>query len=952
MFCARTVCCLLVVWSCGFLGRPLCRAQQTQRVYLSGHDKDDAVEWEFRCTSGANAGKWATLPVPSQWELHGFGTLNYKKDVGDAVNEHGLYRHRFAAQPAWQGSRVLLVFEGVMTDAAVTLNGKSVGPTHQGGYYRFSYEVTDLLRWDTENVLEANVAKHSANESVNKAERTADFWVFGGIYRPVYLKIVPPQFIQRVAIDARADGSFAADVFVDLSEADAAGQELSVEAQVLTLDGTDVGQPFAAPVAPAGSARPPFDLPPTRVAGAIDSPRQWTAETPHLYEVEFRLKQGAQVLHRQRQRFGFRTIEVRRDDGIYVNGRRVVLKGVNRHSTWPDSGRCLSEEVHRLDIETIKSMNMNAVRMSHYPPDAAFLDLCDELGLYVLDELAGWHWAYDTHVGRQLVEEMVTRDVNHPCVLFWDNGNEGGNNVALDEVFTWFDPQQRTVLHPWEAFGGVNTAHYLEYDRALVASRGAPTRHGTGEVYQEWEDLSDPNKYIYMPTEMMHGLYDGGGGAGLADYWSMMRESPVLGGGFLWVLFDEGIRRPDGTLDCAGNQAPDGLVGPYREREGSFYAVKELWSPIQVKWLGGRRLDIQNDYSFTDATECRLTWQFRKFRTPRDDAAGFTVVSEGAQKLPSIPPGESGELRFGVPLLDAEADALAVRIDDPDGRELWTWVLPLHELAPTQFTQGTGDEPVSVDEHEGAIVVAAGDMAIEIDKSNGMLRRATRGDQEFSLANGPLAVPGASALQGVTHQGTPDRATVELQFTGMLKSVTWNVNHTGWVECQYEYVAEGPHEFFGVTFDYPRELVRGKCWLGDGPFRVWKNRRAGVTLNVWQNEANDTITGYSGWEYPEFADCFANVHWLELQTDEGPITVVPHNPAGFVQVLTPSQPPEQWRGQTDLSLPQCGLALLDAIPPIGSKFKPAATTGPAGQLTEGPGARRGAVSFYFGELPE
>jgi beta-galactosidase/beta-glucuronidase len=107
-----------------------------------------------------------------------------------------------------------------------------------------------------------------------------------------------------------------------------------------------------------------------------------------------------ETIHTYKQRFGFRTFEVRDGDGLYLNGRKIILKGVNRHSFWPDSGRCLSEAVHRLDIETIKDMNGNAVRMSHYPPDVEFLALCDELGLYVLNELAGWHNQYDTDIGR------------------------------------------------------------------------------------------------------------------------------------------------------------------------------------------------------------------------------------------------------------------------------------------------------------------------------------------------------------------------------------------------------------------------------------------------------------------------------------------------------------------------------------------------------------------------
>ena len=915
---------------------------ETERVYLSGRDKDQTVDWKFKCTSGANSDEWTTIAVPSQWEMQGFGTLNYKKDIGPALEERGLYERRFTAKPDWRGKRVFLVFEGVMTDTTVRLNGKAAGPTHQGGYYRFKYEITDLVEWETENVLEVEVAKHSSNPSVNKAERTADFWVFGGIYRPVYLEIVPREFIEHVAIDAQADGTFHADVFVSGEEAEAEG--LAVEAQIQTLDGQDVGPAFESPFQPSKAGEP------TKLTTRVDSPRQWTAETPHLYQVELSLKQKDVVLHRYRQRFGFRTVEVRQGDGIYVNGQRVVLKGVNRHSTWPDSGRCLSEAVHRLDIETIKAMNMNAVRMSHYPPDVEFLDLCDELGLYVLDELAGWHWHYDTHLGRQLVEEMVTRDVNHPSILFWANGNEGGHNVALDEVFGWFDPQNRTVLHPWEAYKFINTAHYLTYDRAVVASRGAPTRHGPGKEYQEWEDLNDPNKYIYMPTEMLHGLYDGGAGAGLADYWQLMQESPVLGGGFFWVLFDEGIRRPDGTIDCAGNQAPDGIVGPYRQREASFYAIQQLWSPIQIERAGGKRFSVRNDYSFMNADECRLTWQLRAFRRPEESQDGFEIVAEGQQPLPSIPPGEMGQLALELPQSGRRVDALTLRADDPGGRELWTWVWPMRETPPEDYMHQADTQPVTLSEEPKAIVATTGDLQIAVNRKTGLLQGVRRGGQTYSLAGGPVATTGKSKLVSLTSSTDPKKCVIKAEYSGPLREVTWTIRAGGWVDCEYSYEAEGPLEYYGVTFNYPEEQVKGKRWLGDGPFRVWKNRRHGVSLGVWQNEYNDTITGYSGWKYPEFKGCFANVHWMQLQTTEGPITIVPHNRDGYVQVLTPSQPPEELRGKTSYQLPECGVALLKAIPPVGSKFKPADSTGPMGQPNMADGLQQGNVSFYFGKL--
>ena len=361
-----------------------------------------------------------------------------------------------------------------MTDTSAKINGQSAGAMHQGGYYRFKYEVTKLLKFGAANQLEVAVAKHSANASVNGAERTGDYWMYGGIFRPVYLEAVPQEFIERVAIDAKADGNFSAEVFLD-----GATNGDEIEAQIQTLDGKNVGKPFHAAISAQSQI--------SNLKSQIGSPKLWTCETPNLYRVEVRLKQNGKIIHQIEQRFGFRTFEVRDGDGLYLNGQRVILKGCDRHSFWPDSGRCLSEAVHRLDIETMKDMNMNAVRMSHYPPDAEFLDLCDELGLYVLDELGGWHHFYNTETGTKLVGEMVARDVNHPSILFWDNGNEGGFNTNLDNLFGEFDPQQRRVLHPWAPFNGLNTAHYLPYEFAKLACDGWPVHVPLEQVFCQHE---------------------------------------------------------------------------------------------------------------------------------------------------------------------------------------------------------------------------------------------------------------------------------------------------------------------------------------------------------------------------------------------------------------------------------------------------------------------------------
>lgn len=425
-------------------------ATETEVFFLSGRGKDDAIPWEFFCTDGRNSNKWTTIPVPSNWELHGFGSYNYGHDANKS-SEQGKYRRHFIAPQAWQDKCIFIVFEGVMTDTQVMVNGQSAGPIHQGGFYRFKYEITDLIKTG-ENLLEITVSKVSSNRSVEQAERQADYWVFGGIYRPVYIQVVPYQFIEWTAVDAKADGTFSIDVH--LNEPRSAD---TIRAHITSLDGHNIGKPFEATLQ-QGQEK-------VTIETKVRNHKLWTAETPNLYQATVTLLENGSEIHTVTQRFGFRTFEVRPGDGLYLNGQKIRLKGVNRHCFWPDSGRCLNRKISYDDVRLIKQMNMNAVRMSHYPPDTHFLDACDELGLYVLDELAGWQKPpYDTEVGKKLVKEMVTRDVSHPCILFWDNANEGGWNRELDDEFALYDPQKRTVLHPWENFNDLDTDHYENYE--------------------------------------------------------------------------------------------------------------------------------------------------------------------------------------------------------------------------------------------------------------------------------------------------------------------------------------------------------------------------------------------------------------------------------------------------------------------------------------------------------
>ena len=867
----------LLIAGCWLSGSAPATAQETVRQYLSGHDGEHTVPWDFFCSAGRNSGVWTNIAVPSCWELQGFGKFRYGLEDKNYTPIHGEYRHRFNVPADWRGRRVFIVFAGVMTDASVKVNGAEAGPLHQGAFYRFKYDITELLKFGEENLLEVSVSDKSANHSVNGAERYADFWVFGGIFRPVWLQAEPAQFVDRVAIDARADGSFAMDYYLG-----GEGQADTVEVTIQDAQGKTVGEPVSVPVASG------------RVTTKVSAPALWTAETPALYTAVVRLKQGATVLHELKQRFGFRTIEVRRGEGLFVNGQHVLLRGVCHHVAWPTLGRTSSDRIAALDVGLIQDMNMNAVRMSHYPPDEEFLDLCDEKGLYVLDELTGWQHKYDTEVGRQHVREMVSRDVNHPSIIIWDNGNEGGWNTNLDADFEQMDPQHRVVNHPWAKFGNIDDKHYPDYKALLQGLAGSR---------------------VYLPTEFLHGLYDGGAGAGLDDYWNAMRHSKVSAGGFFWVFADEGVVRSDLTnfMDVKGNWAPDGIMGPFREKEASYYTIKQIWSPVQLPGALPANFDgtlpVENHYEFTSLSQCSFAWQLRKF----GQSAGYETMAEGTIASPEVAPGDSGTLKLDLPADWKSADALAATARDQTGHELWTWVWPLQ---PSNQFVPTGS-PVAAVTAGDELQLKAGDTEARIETATGRLLGVKSGGNDFSLTSGPLA------------------------------QAKWTMLDSGWLKLDYAVDPAVATNLVGVALDYPEEKMLKKTWLGDGPYRVWRNRLKGQTFGVWETGYNTTETGYKDWVYPEFAGYFANVRWLKLTTTEGTLTLMIPDAKTFVRVGTPKFPPIKLAGKTVVPMPPGNLAILRDIPPMGSKFATAAQSGPEASTPLVNAPYQGTVYFHF-----
>jgi hypothetical protein len=897
-------------------------AQKTEVQYLSGTDKDHMVQWDFFCTNGMNSGKWGRIGVPSNWELQGFGTYLYGK-VNKEYNEKGLYKYEFTVSKAWKKKKVFIVFEGSMTDTEVKINGKLAGAIHQGAFYRFKYDISDLLNFDAKNLLEVAVSKESANESVNRAERISDYWVFGGIFRPVYLEALPVQYIDRLAINARADGSFYMDVYTKGS-----GKAKVINAQIQNLDGKPFGQSLGTSISRDTTGK-------AVISGSFTKSALWNPEFPNLYQVVVSMADGKKVIHQITQKFGFRTVEVRQGDGIYVNGQKIIFRGVCRHTFWPSSGRTSSRQLAIDDVNLMKDMNMNAVRMSHYPPDQYFLDVCDSMGMFVLDELAGWQKFYDTPTAKRLVRQVVERDVNHPSVVLWDNGNEGGFNKDVRGDYALYDPQKRTVIEPWSIINGTNTKHYPKFDYV--------------------QNALNNGKEIFFPTEFLHGLNDGGHGAGLDDQWNFMLSKPLSAGAFLWVFADEGVERRDrnDSIDTNGNQGPDGILGPYHEKEGSFYTVKEIWSPVffKTKEIGpdfNGKMEVSNRFLYSNLNLSKYSFELVKFGNSFPKVE--TVKKTGTIKSPDIAVGEHGTLNLELPGDWKSYDVLYVTALDQYGRHIntWSWNIshPKDYSARIVISTPSG---VSAKDLNNQIVISSGSTEITFDKSSGLITGIKSNGKSVPFKG--LEFAGLNrTFKEMKNYYKDGNYIVELTYDSA-SYVTWTFPGGGWMKLDYSYNLKGSVDYAGITFNYPENLVIGATLMANGPYRVWKNRLKGTRFGIFNKKYNNTVTGQS-WDYPEFKGYYSNFYAVEIQTKEVPITIVTSTDDLFLHLFTPQTATnlKGVRGEMTPPFPSGNISFLHGISAVGTKFSTARSEGPQGERNSYNGeSLKGTLYFRFGE---
>jgi len=791
---------------------------------------------------------WDTISVPGHWQLSGYGAPAYtnidypfplEPPHVPTANPTGDYVRTVAVPADWAGSKVVLRFEGVDSRFAVHVDGNLVGWS-SGSRLPSEFDLTDLVAPGNEIRIAVRVHQWSAGSYVEDQ----DMWWLSGIFRDVTLLALKPQA--------------PTDVFVHASYSDGSGT-LKVDSDVPgTVVVEELGLEF-----PTG-----FETP-------VPAVEPWSAESPRLYDAVLRTE-GGEV----RLKLGFRTVAI--VDGVLtVNGNRVLFNGVNRHEFHPDRGRALTEQDMLDDVLIMKRAGINAVRTSHYPPHPYFLDLCDQYGLYVVDEcdLETHGFGYepeppnlpnpvmDPRWESDLVERMrrmVERDKNHPSIVIWSLGNECGMGDNLRAMYAF--AHDRDPSRP---------VHYERDTHAEFVDVYS-------QMYTSPEDVAaigeDPSSYRGLPFILCeYGHAMGNGPGGLSDYHALFEKYPRCQGGFIWEFIDHGLRTSvDGKEFYAyggdfgeeihdGNFVCDGLLFPDRTPSPGMIEYSKVIEPLVISADGNGGIKITNRYEVLDTSH--LT-----FRVVTEVAG--EQVEAGVLAVPAIAAGETWSV--GLPPVDAYQPETWLTIT-AELTESTQWAEAGHRIAWGQVRLDTpvADQP----RHAGNApeTTAAGGEARHA-KAEAVGAGGTTTGAGISLGELPVrnlrldvwraqtdndAIPGVAnawreaGLHRVQHrvisEGVKDGAWEVVTRTappalqwGLV--ATWRFTHLSEGSLGLDLSIEPEGQFpatlprLGITFELPR--VNQVEWFGTGPGEAYVDTRAAAAVGKYSATVEQLQTPY------------------------------------------------------------------------------------------------------------
>ncbi len=858
---------------------------------------------------------WDTIPVPSNWQLHGYGRPQYVNeqypypiDPPYVPNDNpvGLYRRTFRVPSSWEGRRVFLRFDGVNSAFFVWVNGTRVGYS-QGSHLPSEFDLTPYLRPE-ENLLAVQVFQWSDGSYLEDQ----DFWRLSGIFRDVSLFATPELHLRDLRVRTHFDAHYT-DATLELALAlrnygaqpHRVGQ---VRARLLDAQGRLIAEAPACEGTSVGAGEEHT----ATITLPVAAPRPWSAEDPYLYSLLLLLEdpQGA-VLEVQHVAVGFRQIEIR-DQQLFLNGVSIKLQGVNRHDTHPDTGHAVSLESMLQDITLMKQHNINTVRTSHYPNDPRWLELCDRYGLYVIDEAdlethgfayegldcpTGWPEWRDAFVDR--AERMVQRDKNYPSIILWSLGNEssyGPNHHAMAACIRAIDPTR--PLH----YEGAREAAGVD-----VVSVMYPT---VAEIIKQGRRKDAPRPYFIC--EYAHAMGQGPGN--LKEYWQAIRTYPRLIGGCVWEWADHGLRQctPDGQEWFAyggdfgdvpndGNFCLDGLTFPDRVPHSGLLEYKKILEPVQVEAVDLERgvVRLRNRYAFLSLEHLQGAWTLTRdgevlqqgLLPPLKVAAGKARQVALPYQLPTPEPGATYWLNLSFTLAQETRWA-------PRGLELAWAQFALPVSAPAR-PRRTPPSPLTVASHEHFLALFGDDFALRFSLLHGTLD-AWEYQHQPLLTAGPRLQVWRAPTDNDVHLAkvwrefrydllasrvsrvsltelSPEVAVVEVATTLTPPS------HKPCFACTYRYTVTGAGEVtlethvtplreglpvlprLGLQLHLPGDFDR-LAWYGRGPHESYVDRKESARVGLYRGLVRDQYVPYPK---PQENGNKSDVRWAALTDIRG-----------------------------------------------------------------------------------
>jgi autotransporter-associated beta strand protein len=626
---------------------------------------------------------WTNLGVPGNWEMAGFSPCTY---YGPDTTS-GLYRYWFQIPASLQGRQIYLSLDGVQTSAEVWVNGQPAAVNepswglsnfHDSGWTAFQVNVTPQVNFGTSNLLAIRVVKQSPSVDLD----TGDYFTLGGIYRPVTLYSVPQTNIADVQVQTHLLPNNQAEVDVS---ADVTQGNSSTPVSMI-LNGVET-------VTNATNGKATF----TQI---INQPRLWSAEFPNLYDLVLRVKDATgAITETVSNRVGIREITIS-NAVVLLNGVPVKLAGVCNHDSWATNGNALGPDNWRTDILMMKAANINAIRTTHYNFGSGFFDLCDELGMYVADELP-YCWVSSvgdtgmTPAFTQRAREVIRRDRNHPCVLIWAVGNENSAGANLQTTADLVKSLDSTRPRLVSTFPG--SKYNVELSDRHYPSPSTMASDGAAATVYPYVYMEQPNTWdVRLAADAS---VSERWGIAQQRVWNVCLQYDTIVGTFPFEWSDRAVADPNSDASYTQYQSTGvqllysfpsgihllkckGMVDGFRNPRPKVYEARMVYSPIQVGngltvSSGQASFSVTNIYSFTDLAYLTMAWKLER--------SGLTIASGNANA--SVPPRNHGTVQITLPA-DAlgYADTLQVDFMHPDGRDIVAhqWTLT-NTVAPFQF---------------------------------------------------------------------------------------------------------------------------------------------------------------------------------------------------------------------------------------------------------------------------